>query len=201
MDYSMDAIANKMVMVIVGLSVIMALVGLVIYIALSGNPEASRMAGMLMGVNIETVTPADAIPFAAGIGAVACLNIVKVFLMKRAVNNAVKRDAVSAKLYLQGQYFLRLVLTAVVLFSTGWLHTMVFEAEHLRAGNPQYVNFMGAFLAIFTFPIAMYSMRFFLKEALEDNALPESDTANKSVTQSAIDQLNAIGAESEQTEK
>jgi hypothetical protein len=197
MDYSMDAVANKMILVIVGLSAVMSVFGFVIYMVISGNPESSPVMGMLLGINnVPDVRTADAVPFAIGVSMVMCLNVAKVLLMKRAVNNAVKRDSVAAKLYLQGQYFSRLVLTAGVLFLAGWLHTMVNEA-----GNPQYVNFMGAFFGIFTFPVATYSMRFFLRDELNDNKLPEStEQIKKSVTQSAIDELNAIGAASEETQ-
>lgn len=188
----MDAVANKMIVVIIALSVLMAACGFIIFASLSANDDASVVFGMLMGVNAATTETADGIPFAFGIGAVMCLNIVKVVLMKRAVNNAVKRDSVQAKLYLQGQYFMRLMLTAVVLFTAGWLHTVT-----NGAGNPLYVNFMGTFFGIFTFPLAMYSMRFFLRHELKDNEFPEDSGKDKSAVESAIDELKAIGTESE----
>jgi len=189
----MDAVANKLIMVIVALSAVMTLCGLAVHMYISGSPEPSVALAVMMGVNnAEGASVADAIPFGMGVGAVMFLNIAKVLLMKRAVSNAVQRDAVSAKLYLQGQYFTRLVLTAAVLFLVGWLH----NTQTNEAGNPQYINFFGAFFGIFTFPLAMYSMRFFMREALEDSPLPQSsEKSTKSVTQSAIDELNAIGAE------
>lgn len=194
MDYSMDAVANKVVLVIIGLSVVVSAVGFVIYLLISGSDDASIVVSMLMGVNAATAVPADVVPFAVGVGAAMCLNIAKILLMKRAVRNAVKRDSVSAKFYLQGQYFTRLVLTAAVFVVIGWLHTVTNEA-----GNPQYANFMGAFFGIFTFPIAMYSMRFFLRNELKDKELPKvSRESSKSVVKNAIDELNAIGAVEEE---
>jgi len=177
MDYSMDAVANKVIMVIAGLSFLIAVGGYIFY--------------------MMRADAAYAFPFAAGVAMAMGVNIAKVLLMKNAVNNAVKREAVAAKLYLQGQYFLRLTITGVVLFIAGWLHAnMVTDA-----GRPQYVNFMGAFFGIFTFPIAMYSMRFFLRDELKDaEILPSSDTGSSSI-QDAINELNAIGAEENDNNK
>jgi hypothetical protein len=85
--------------------------------------------------------------------------------MKRAVTNAVERDANAAKLYLKGQYFIRLMLMVAVFLAAGLLHANAVN----DAGNPQYVNMMGAFFGIFTFPIASYAMRYFLRDVLVDN--------------------------------
>jgi len=198
MDFSVDAVAGKMVAVIIAISAIMMVSGFIIFASLAGNDDASVLLGMILGVIASTVEVADGIPFAVGIFAVMCLNIAKVLLMKRAVNNSLERETGQAKLYLQGQYFTRLVLTAAVLFVAGWLHS-----ERLNdAGNPQYVNFMGAFFGIFSFPLAIYSMRFFLRKELKENALPESSGKGKSVVASAIEELKAIGnTETEESEK
>lgn len=193
MDYSMDAIAGKIVLVIVALSILVALGGSAVFMFLFDDP--SLVLTMIMGVNVAA-GPADAVPFAQGVGAAMFLNIAKIVLMKRAVTGALKRDAVSAKLYLQGQYFLRLVLTGVVLLGVGWLHGMPGEA-----GNPQYVNFMGTFFGILTFPLAMYSSRFFIKDIKDAPVeLESSDEQEKSPVQSAVDLLKAIGVEPEEPE-
>jgi|GEM_PF-830716 len=194
MDYTMEAVANKMAMVIAALSVAVTLLGFAAFTLIAGNPEPGLVPGMIMGVNATTASTADTVPFAAGVLAAMCLNIAKVFLMKRAVNNAVKRDAVSSKLYLQGQYFVRLVLTAGVLFVTGYLHGIPNEF-----GNPLYVNFMGAFFGIFTFPIAAYSTRFFIKD--EPPVELETPVVEKTAEQTAIDVLKAIGAAPQEPEK
>jgi hypothetical protein len=145
-----------------------------------------------MGVN-KNSQALDTIPFAIGVSLVAVLNVVKVLLMKRAVNIAVTRDEYSAKMYLKGQYFLRLVITATVLCIAGWLHANA----HNEAGNPQYVNFMGAFFGIFTFPVSTYSMRFFFRNELKDNPELWVKAAPDNATQDAIDKLNAFGDEDE----
>jgi ABC-type multidrug transport system fused ATPase/permease subunit len=190
MEFSVDAVANKMIIAVVALSALMSAIGFVIFANLSGNEDPSALFGIIMGVDARTVLPADGIPFATGIGMVMCLNIAKVLLMKRAVNNAVNRDVGNAKLYMQGQYFLRLVLTATVLFVAGYLHSSVTN----DVGNPQYVNFMGSFFGIFSFRLATYSMRFFLRHELEDNPLPtDSKSTTKNAIQSAIGDLKAIG--------
>ena len=185
----MEAVANKVALVIVGLSVLIAVVGCVIIASLEGAGKPSFLLMSLLGVGMyDEVTIADAIPFAAGVGAAMCLNVAKVFLLKRSVANSLKRDAVSAKMYLKAQYFLRLMLTLAVLLAVAFLHS----------GDVQYVNVMGTFFGIFTFPLAMNSMRFFMKDALQDDVLPK-DT--RTAVESAIDDLKAIGAEENEAEE
>ncbi|MCL2386096.1 MAG: hypothetical protein FWC89_00965 [Defluviitaleaceae bacterium] len=183
MDYSMDAIASKLVMVIAGLSVLVAVIAYALIASVSGDTEMSLLA-IILAVNIDNTTNANAIPFFLGIAMAMSVNIAKVFLMKRAVSNAVKREAVAAKLYLQGQYFLRLIITGIVLLVAGLLH-------------PNTVNFMGTFFGILTFPVAMYSMRFFIRDDVKDNHSEileaSKDSSNNSV-QDVINELNAIGA-------
>jgi hypothetical protein len=190
MEYSMDAVANKMILVIAALSALIAVGGYVAFVSMAGNADA-RIVSAFMGVNLGRAEASDAIPFAAGVVAAMGLNIAKVILMKRAVSNAVKREAVAAKLYLQGQYFLRLVLTVVVFVAVGFVHNMPNDA-----GNPQYINFMGTAFGIFTFPVATYSMRFFLRYELKDGnpeLLERGDDSAGSTVQDAIKELNAIG--------
>ncbi|MDR0273441.1 MAG: hypothetical protein LBI27_09020 [Clostridiales bacterium] len=192
MEYSMNAVANKMIMVIAALSVLLAIVGFVFFLTMAGT-ESSLVLGTIMGVNIQTAGIYDAIPFAVGVSVATSINIAKVLLLKRSVNNAVDRNATESKMYLKGQYFLRLMITAVLLLLAGWLHANMRN----DAGNPQYVNFMGAFFGIFTFPISVYSMRFFFRNELKDN--PEffeksKETINSTVND-AIEDLKSIGAE------
>ena len=178
-------------MVIAGLSVALAVAGVPLYMLLAQNPDSLIFAAA-MGIRTpEAVTLYDAIPFAVGISMVATVNIVKMLLMKRAVQKAVERDASSATMYLKGQYFIRLILMLVVLLAAGLLHANVVN----EAGNPQYVNLMGAFFAIFTFPIASYSMKYFLRDVMVDNPELYIKYDEKSATQIAIDELNSIGIE------
>jgi hypothetical protein len=183
----MNAVANKMIFVIVCLSVLIAAGSLLIFVTLAGN-DGSVVFSSIMGVSTDSRV-SDTIPFAVGTALAAGLNVTKVLLMKRAVNAAVTRDEHSANMYLKGQYFLRLIITAFVLFLAGWFHANVRDPV---TGNPQYINFMGAFFGIFTFPVSTYSMRFFFRNELKDN--PELyTTVTENTVQDAIDKLNAIG--------
>lgn len=187
MDYSMEAVANKMILVIVVLSVVIAAVAYFLFVSIDGSDENLLLATIL-GVGVGEARTSDAIPFATGVLMAMCVNIAKVLLMKRAVDNALKREAVSAKLYLQGQYFARLVIMAGVLFLAGWLHANMQN----DVSNPQVVNFMGAFFGVLVFPVATHSMRFFLK----DEPGVELKKDSKSTVQTAIDELNQIGEDS-----
>ncbi|MCL2215481.1 MAG: ATP synthase subunit I [Defluviitaleaceae bacterium] len=102
MDYSVNAVANKMVFIIALLSLVIALGGLVFY----------HFTGDILG----------AIPFAVGAATGGGVNIIKVLWLKRTVSRAVNLDATSASLHLKGQYFLRLMLTLAVLLISGFLH-------------------------------------------------------------------------------
>ena len=162
MEYSIDALANKMALVIVFLSVIVSLVGLAFF-ASRGQAEA-------------------ALPFAIGVAAAMIINIAKVYLLKRAVNKAVTREAIAAKFYLQGQYFLRLMLTLAGLLLVGYLHNAT-----------EFVNLFGMVFGIFTFTIAAYSMHFFVRNSDEGS---HSDILNKkdsnSITDDAVQEINSI---------
>ncbi|MCL2355652.1 MAG: hypothetical protein FWC70_00660 [Defluviitaleaceae bacterium] len=194
MDYNVDTVANRMILVIVGLSGLMAVASVPLYMLLAQNADSFTFAA-LMGIrNPGAVTVSDAVPFVAGIGMVTAVNVTKMFLMKRAVKNAVERDALSATTYLKGQYFVRLILMVAVLLAAGLLHTNVVN----DAGNPQIVNLMGAFFGVLTFPAASYLMRFFLSDALVDNPDLYVRHEEKSATQSAIDELDAIGADKDE---
>lgn len=187
MEYSIDAVAKKMIMVIAGLSVLTAAAGYFLFTHVAGN-EDSFLLATILGVNSETAEASDAIPFIAGIFTVMCLNIAKVILMKNAVSNSLKREALAAQMYLKGQYFVRLVITAVVLCIVGYFHAYVQN----DAGNPQYVNFMGAFFGIFTFPVSSYSMRFFFKDAMKDNPELYVKIEETDPVQKAIDDLKSV---------
>ena len=171
MEYSMDAVADKVVQVILCLSVLIAVAGFVFYFWRGG------------AIN-------DGAPFAIGVAAAASLNTAKVLLLKRAVNNALTREPGMAQFYLQGQYFLRLMLTLAVLIVAGWLHNTY---------DAQYINVFGTVFGIFTLPIANYSMRYFFREHLRDN--PAGYTTAPGVakitspTQDAINKLKSFGAE------
>jgi hypothetical protein len=188
MEYSVNAVANKMILVIVGLSVVITVIAIFLFMYMSGNNEAVLLA-TFFDIRPAGATVFDVIPFAAGVFAAMCLNTVKVILMKRSVNNSLQRESTAAKNYLKMQYFLRLVLTGTVFLILGLIH---FYAKN-EAGNPQYVNLMGTVYGIFTFPLSVHSMRFFFKDALTDNPELLKKSSETSATQHAINELKSIG--------
>ena len=99
MEYSIDAVAGKVIQVIVALSILIAIGGAVYFRTLD-----------------------DALPFAAGVAMAMAVNIAKVILLKRANTTSLTKDPVSAKFHLQYTYFLRLVLTGAVLAAAAFLH-------------------------------------------------------------------------------
>lgn len=180
MDFSMEAVANKIILMIVGLSALVVAGGVGFY--------------MLRPVGSTGSVSADAVPFAVGVAVAMCVNVAKILLMKKAVRNAVERGASAAKLYLQGQYFTRLFLTLAVFLAAGWLHAYVQN----EAGNPAVVNFIGVAIGIFTLPVAMHLLHFFLKDDIKAQSvdiLETSKTSQDDTVQSAIDKLNAIGSD------
>ena len=99
MEYSIDAVAGKVIQVIVVLSILIAVGGAAYFRATE-----------------------EALPFAAGVAMAMAVNIVKVLLLKKANINSLTKDPTSAKFHLQYTYFLRLVLTAAVLAVAALLH-------------------------------------------------------------------------------
>jgi len=99
MEYSLEAVAKKMIFVIVCASAVIALGGYIFY------------------------QSADAMPFAIGVMMAMGVNIIKVLWLKKTVNNAADMQVKSAKRHTQIQVFLRLVLTAGVFLAAGLLHS------------------------------------------------------------------------------
>ena len=138
MEYSMEAVSKRMILVIVVLCMLIAVGGGIFYFVNDNLPEA--------------------FPFATGAFMAMAANIIKVIWLKRTVERAVTMEESAAKLHLQGQYFIRLVLTAGVFLAA------VFAPDNI-------VNFMGTVFAIFTLPIATYSVKLFLKDQHADAML------------------------------
>lgn len=98
----MDAVAGKMVLVVVCLSVAIVIGGFIFY--------ESRDARI------------ESLPFAVGVTMAMGVNIAKIYLLKRAVGRSVEMEATAGKLHLQSTYFMRLLLTAGVFLVAGLLH-------------------------------------------------------------------------------
>jgi len=98
MEFSVNAVANKMILVIILVSVAIALGGLVFY------------------------RSTETIPFVIGVAMGSGVNVIKVLWLKRTVNKAVTMEATAATNHLKMQYFMRLMLTLAVLLIGGFLH-------------------------------------------------------------------------------
>ena len=132
MEFTIDAFANKMILCIVGLSVLVALGG-----------------GVFFHLH-ENFYVSEAVPFAVGVAMAMGLNITKVIWLKATINKTVDMDTPKgAKLFFQAQYFLRLLFTAAVLL------VAALAPDHI-------VNLLGAVIGILTFPVTMRLMQFFV---------------------------------------
>jgi len=137
MEFTMDAVANKMILLIICLSALVMVGGAVFF---HFHPS--------FYIN-------GAIPFAVGVAMAMVVNVTKVFWLKKTINKTVDMDAPkSAKLFFQLQYFLRIVFTGVVLLIAALV------PDHI-------VNLLGVIIGILTFPIAMRLMQFFIPKDAE----------------------------------
>jgi len=98
MEYSVKAVAKRMIIVIVCVSVFIALGGYMFY------------------------RSEDAIPFAFGVAMAMCVNIIKVLWLKKTVTAAIDMPPKSARRHVQVQFILRVSLTAGVFLIAGLLH-------------------------------------------------------------------------------
>jgi len=98
MEFSMNAVVNKMILIILLVAMALVIGGYVFYMSY------------------------EAIPFAVGVAMGAGVNVVKILWLKKSIDRAVTMDPNAATLHLKGQYFLRLMLTLAVLLIGGFLH-------------------------------------------------------------------------------
>ena len=132
MEFTIDAFANKMILCIIGLSVLVALGG-----------------GVFFHLH-ENFYATEAVPFAVGVAMAMGLNITKVIWLKATINKTVDMDTPkAARLFYQAQYFLRLLFTAAVLLVAA-----------LAPDNM--VSLVGAVIGILTFPATMRIIQFFV---------------------------------------
>jgi len=137
MEFTMDAVANKMILVIICLSVLVMLGGAVFFHIHSS-----------FYIN-------GAVPFAVGVAMAMAVNVTRVIWLKKTINKTVDMAAPKmAKLFFQLQYFLRIVFTGMVLLIAA-----------LAPDN--IVNLLGVIIGILTFPIAMRLMQFFIPKDAE----------------------------------
>ena len=151
MEFSIDAFARKMILCIVGLSVLVALGGGVFF-QLHGNFYVS-----------------EAIPFAVGVALAMALNITKVYWLKATINKTVDMETPNyAKLFFSLQYFLRILFTVAVLLVAA-----------LAPDN--IVNLLGALIGILTFPVAMRLMQFFIPPDAPTTGVSKTETETETI--------------------
>ena len=141
MDLSISHVAQKMILAIGLVSAVIATVGAILY----PYPVA----------------------FVVGVAMAFVINAAKVLLLKRAIVRLTTMDDVAkAKIYFQGQFFLRMVLTA------GGLLVAVFLPDHVA-------SLIGAAAGLFAYQIAMYIIRLFIPEAAITEPSTESSTTQE----------------------
>jgi len=85
------------------------------------------------------------VPFLLGVLLGSAVSVIKVFLLERAIDKALKMESMLAKNYVSLQHVLRLLLTGVALF--------------LGAVVDQ-INLWGVVCGVFAFHIATYNLKF-----------------------------------------
>ena len=106
------------------------------------------VAGLVASIRFLVIIP---IPFTLGVLLTTCLNVVKAVWLERVVERIIAMDDEAAAVsYVRVQYFMRFVLTAVVLVIAGL--------------TPEYIiSLWGAIAGIFTFHVGKYSLTFLSK--------------------------------------
>jgi len=132
MESNLTGYANKMIIVIICVSMLL-IIGGIIFLR---SPLA--------------------VEFALGVAMACGLNIVKVKLLKHAVERATTRG-VGAAGYTMGMYLIRFVLTGLVLVASHYI---------------PFVGMPGALIGLISMPIASYSLRFFIKD---DGPIPSTN--------------------------
>ena len=162
MEFTMDAVANKMILLIICLSALVMVGGAVFF---HFHPS--------FYIN-------GAVPFAVGVAMATVVNVVKVIWLKKTITKTVDMETPkAAKLFFQLQYFLRIVFTGVVLLIAALAPDSI-------------VNLLGVIIGIFTYPVAMHLIRFFIPK---DAEIISSTPMNTDFVQDSIDDIEAIGKE------
>jgi len=110
----------------------------------------------------------DAIPFVIGVSMAAALNVSKVLLLRFSIACSTGKDPNQGKMLMQSAILVRTVLTVVVLLVAGLLHG-------------RGVNLVGTVIALFAYPIANYSMHFFLKDTYQEHMPAKKDAVSEAI--------------------
>jgi hypothetical protein len=157
---SADA-ANRMIRVVGVSALVMIAVGVPLY-------------GYYEGV-------ADGILFAVGVLMTAGCNVIRVNMLKRAVEKAVTKDSTkSAVGYIRGQFLIRYALLAAVLLAAVFIGS---QAGYMGL-------FWGAIAGVFTMQIATYSLKSYYKQF--EAPIPEPKEEVKPAKEATMTRIELI---------
>jgi len=128
------------------------------------------IAGSVVFYSVTDNYVVDFVPFAVGVILGATLNILKVIMIRRIVNKATDVEKPISPLHVQGQFFLRFILTIAVL---------------ALAAIFNFINVFGVVAGLFTMPIARYAMSF-----LGGKETPPQHIANEDIIDEKVDEKN-----------
>jgi uncharacterized integral membrane protein len=151
---------------------------------------------------------AFAVPFVAGALVGLGVNIYKVHSLKATAHAiAAAPDAHSAALIQKSRHLVRLFVTVGVLLAVALFFHDLRDADSYRysivVGQvqiPLFINLIGTAVGLLTWPVAMYSLHFFIKDALVDDIMAASAAPATNSPQDAINEINKIVAEQESSE-
>jgi hypothetical protein len=148
MEFTMDAVANKMILLVICLSLALMVIGAAFFYF---HPS--------FHIN-------GALPFATGVAIGMAVNIVIIFWLKKAITKAVDMEVGgAAKVFFQFQYFLRIVFTGVALLAAALFPDSA-------------VNLLGAVAGILMLPIAMRCMQSFIPNDAKITTPPDAADAD-----------------------
>ncbi|MCL1819836.1 MAG: ATP synthase subunit I [Oscillospiraceae bacterium] len=134
--------------------------------------KPARNMMITIGIAVAVITAAAAayyflisdilqiFPFILGLALTAGLNIIKVYMIDKAVVKSLDKEGKSAANYIRLQYLIRYLLTGAVLIAAALI---------------PFINLWGAIAGVFTMPIAAYSLRITLRNEFKDD-IPEDAT-------------------------
>jgi hypothetical protein len=179
-EFNVQNVTGKLIMVLVGLFGIICVGGIAFYAT-------------------QTDFPMLAVPFIFGAVAGLGVNIYKVLSLRQMAANIAKKDnPVAAAAYQKGSYFLRMIVTlAVLLIVAIFFHNLtdadgrLFYITIAGENIPLFINVMGTAITLLSWPVAMYSLHFFIRDALVDDIMTASTTKDSTATD-AIAEIEKI---------
>jgi len=119
---------------------------------------------VFIGAGIIYYRSFSAVPFTTGVLLTSAMNVLKVFMLERAVGKAVGMgDADAGKSYIKGQYFLRYIFTAMILVVAAVVPDTI-------------ISIWGAAAGVFTFQTAAIAIKVLKLDADMEDA-PKAEGA------------------------